>query len=140
MRTLSVQTSQNIIYFTLVILTSLLTIWLYQFIHQDWILYRQAEEKYQKKEYTQAIELYKKSFDAGFPPEKLSVNFANAHVAAGNFNEAIPIYREYLKRHPKDNDARLSLAKALSWIGKNKEAEEEYQQILDNKHENNKDK
>ena len=40
-----------------------------------------------------------------------------------------------LDKYPQDTSVRLLLARALSWNGNIKEAEEEYRKILDKSHE-----
>lgn len=137
---LSIAVKQNCIYFALIVFTSLISVLLYPSIHQEWVLFREAEKKYESKDYEAAIDLYKKSLEAGLPFSKISPNFANSYVAMGHFEEAIDLYREYLLIYPKDNNVRLALARALSWIGKLDEAEVEYKKILEIKDENKKAK
>ncbi len=134
--TLSIPVKQNCIYFALIVLVSLVSVQLYISRHQEWILYREAEKKYDSKEFDGAINLYKKSLEAGLPPFKASLNLANSYVATGHFEEAISLYRDYLLAYPKDTKARLALAEALSWMGRLEEAEMEYQKILEDTHEN----
>lgn len=133
--TFSIAQKQLFIYFTFIFLTSLTTILLYTFIQQKWILYREAEIKYDSKEYKEAIDLYKKSEKRGLPSSRIASHLANSYVSIGNFKEAITLYRSYLLEHPKDKTMRLALARALSWNGNLKESEIEYKKILDETHD-----
>lgn len=128
---MSIAIKQNFIYVLLVIMTSSGSIALYFSLHQDWILFREAENQYENKEYQSAIDLYKKSLEKGLPPSTVNLNYANSYVALGRFEEAALLYKEYLKFYPKDNKVRLALAKTLMWMGKYSEAEAEYEKILE---------
>lgn len=112
-----------------------MTIGLYRTLFPEWIYFREAENKYDAKDYKATVILYRKSLEAGLPQSKIGINLPNAYVAIGQFEDAIVWYKNYLSMHPKDNNARLALAKALSWIGKTHEAELEYQKILENTYE-----
>lgn len=136
----SIGAKQNCIYVVLVVLTSIVSIVMYKTLNQDWILFREAETKYNNKEYDAAIVLYKKSVEEGLSSSKVAMNLANSYVAIGNFKEAIDLYRTHLLENPKDTNIRLALARALSWTGNLKESEEEYQKILENTHDKHQDK
>lgn len=122
---------QNCLFVLILIFATVTSIFFYREVHQNWILFKKAESQYEKKNFAEAIKLYEKSLEGGFPRSKMSVDYANSYLALGQFNKAIPLYKEYLSYHPKDHNARLDLAKALSWIGNTKEAEMEYKKILD---------
>lgn len=120
--------------FALIMLLAIVSsVVIYRTIRQDWILFRDAEWQYSKKNFKEAIDLYERSLKAGLPRYYISVNLANSYVAQGQFKKAIPVYQEYLIKHPNDTNARFDLAKALSWVGNSKEAEAEYQKILEEK-------
>lgn len=131
--TVSIAVKQNCIYVLIVIFAVIVSIGLYRLTHQEWITFREAETEYNKKNFKQAIRLYEMSLDEGLSHFFMSANLGNSYVALGKFNEAIAVFKDYLAYHPYDREARLSLAKALSWTGNTKEAEEEYQKILEEK-------
>jgi len=133
---LSIPQKQNLFYLIFVILISIGSIFLYRTTQQEWINYRGAETKYDNKDYEGAIDLYKKSLEAGIPFSKVAVNLANSYVTTGNFKEAIVIYKDYLLDHPEDTNVRLDLARALSYIGNFEESEIEYKKTLEDHHEN----
>ncbi len=133
---LSIGAKQNWIYFMLVLLTAIGSTVVYQWTRQEWVLFREAQKKYEDAEYEGAIALYKKSVEKGIEFSKVTIQLANSYVALGNFPEAIALYRQYLSQNPGDKQTRLALARALSWTGNLKESEEEYQKILEDKHEN----
>ncbi len=137
---LSINTKQNIIYFTMVLITIIATIILYHLTQPQWILFRKAENKYHAKEYAAAIDLYNESLKAGLTPSRANLKLAGAYVVMGQFNEAIPFYRQYLLTNPNDSNTRLELAKTLTWVGNFDEAEIEYKKIFETNHENNKTK
>lgn len=126
---------QNLGYGLLVIMTILATFATYHYKNQEWIAYREAEEKYRNKEYAKAIPLYKMSLEKGVTAADANLHLATSYVVMGNFADAIVLYQKYLSTHPKDKKAHLDLAKALEWSGNLKEAEIEYQNILENKYD-----
>jgi tetratricopeptide (TPR) repeat protein len=130
---LSLKWKQNIIFSILLFLACLAAIPFYHLLNREWVLYKQAELKYLNKDYSQAAILYQKSLEAGAPMSRIRLKLANSYVAHGEFEKAIPLYREYLEIYPDDNKVRLELAKVLSWTNRFKEAENEYQKILDKK-------
>lgn len=136
--TLSIAVKQNCLYLILIIATSVGSIFLYRNIKEDWIIYREAETKYDNKDYEAAIALYKKSIEAGVPSSRVAVNLANSYVANGNFKEAIVLYKEHLQGYPKDRTVRLELAKALSYTGDYKESEMEFKKALEDDYEKTK--
>lgn len=133
---LSIAAKQNFSYLIFVVLTSFGSVLLYRTTQQDWIIYREAEIKYESKEYEAAIALYKKSLEAGLSVSKVVLHLANSYVAIGNFEEAIVLYKDYLLDHPKDINIRLELARVLSYTGNFKESEIEYKKRLEDIHEN----
>jgi Tfp pilus assembly protein PilF len=48
----------------------------------------------------------------------------------GDYNEAIALLRQVLLANPANRQARLSLARILSWAGNYKESEDEYRKLL----------
>lgn len=127
----SIAAKQNFFYFLLVVLTSVGTILLYWNTQTDWILYRNAEIKFGEKDYESAIDLYKKSLEAGGTSPRIIEKLTNSYFAIGNFNEAITILREHLLNYPNDKKARLELARALSYTGNLEESEIEYKKTLE---------
>jgi tetratricopeptide (TPR) repeat protein len=118
----------------MIILTILMAIVSYQVTQKKWILYRQAENKFEEKNFKEAILLYQASMEAGPTNPNTMSRLADAYVAVGNFPQAIKWYRIYLDQYPKDLAVRLSFARALSWMGDFKEAEQEYEKVLDAQH------
>lgn len=137
--TLSIVAKQSCIYIVLIVSTAIGSIYTYMSARKDWVTFRAAENKYENKEYSAAIALYKQSIEEGLNASKVTVNLAHSYVATGNFKEAIALYRQYLPDHPKDSKVRLALARALSWNGNLEESETEYQILLENSHENHQD-
>ncbi len=128
---LSIYQKQNYLYFGMIILTILLAIVSYQFLEKKWLLYRQAEKKFEEKQYLEAIKLYKESLAEGMTKPVALSRIGDSYAAMQDFPEAIKWYRFYLKQYPKDTNIRFSLARLLSWSGHLKEAEEEYKQVLE---------
>lgn len=125
-------------YFTfgaLVALTALGTIIFYYDYHQDYIVYNLAEEKFYDKNFKEAITLFKKSLELGLPPSVASLKLADSYISIGQFEEAIPYYRERLLSHPKEKSTKIALAKALMLAGKSKESEEMFKSILGEENE-----
>lgn len=138
--TLSISFKQNCIYFTLVIFTIVTTILFYQTTRQDWILFREAENKFRAKNYPEAIDLYEKSLNQGLPYSKIVFKLADSYVNTDEFEKAIGVYQNYLLSYPTDIKVRLALANILSRTGRNEESELEYLKILDETNENTKTK
>lgn len=135
----SISKKQNYLYFGMILLTMFTALVSYRITQKKWILYRQAENQFEEKNFKEAIILFQESMKAGpTNPEAIS-RLADAYVAIGNFSEAIKWYRLYLNRYPKDINVRLSLARALSWMGNIKEAEQEYEKVLEAQHEMDQD-
>lgn len=122
----SIAQKQNYLYFSMLILTAIITIFCYRFFEEKWLLFREAENKFSEKKFKEAIDLYQKSLAKGSISSKALDHLASAYVAEGNFAEAIKWYRIYLDLQPHDLEARHALARALSWNGNIKEAEQEY--------------
>lgn len=133
---LSISAKQNYLFITFIVLTSIGSIFFYRSTQQEWMIFREAEIKFNHKEYEAAIVLYKKSLEAGVPLSNTILNLAVSYVAVGNFEEAIILYKKYLVEHPKDTHIRLELARALSYTGNFEKSEIEYQKILEDTHEN----
>lgn len=55
---------------------------------------------------------------------------ANAHYTRGEFEEAVEVYREYLKVERNDTDVRLQLGKCLYKAGKHTAARVEFRRVL----------
>lgn len=132
---LSVVMKQNAVYAALVMLSFMGSIFLYRSTQKEWIFLRQAEIKFQHKEFQAAIALYKKSVQAGLPMSMVIINLANSHAAIGKFKEAIPLYKKYLAIHPQDTKVRLELARALANSGDMDASAKEYKKILEGTHE-----
>jgi tetratricopeptide (TPR) repeat protein len=87
-------------------------------------VYRQA------KLYDQAAPYFLEA--AKDPKEKTAAttDLAQMRGEQGDYNEAITLLREVLRANPTDRQARLSLARILSWAGNYKESEDEYRKLL----------
>jgi tetratricopeptide (TPR) repeat protein len=66
------------------------------------------------------------------PKEKTAatVELAQMRAEQGDYNEAIALLRRVLLSNPSNRQARLSLARILSWAGDYKESEDEYRKLL----------
>lgn len=128
---MSIASKQNLIYSILVLATLITTPFFYYILQDQWVNYRNAEISYTKKEYDKAIRLYDLASKAGVPFERIAKNLANSYVTLGNFDEAIAIYKKYLDLYPKDKEMRLEYAKTLTWARHFKEADAEYQKLLE---------
>ncbi len=56
---------------------------------------------------------------------------ADIYVAGKKYEKAEPLYRAYLKDHPRDVSVQLKLAELLSWAGKYDESLTAYERILE---------
>lgn len=121
---------QNATFVFLLFLIILTTSVVYKIQNPSWIVFREAENKYNGKDYQSAISLYIQSLKKGPTSSQTIRHLADSYVAEGNFPEAIHWYKNYLESHPKDRDVRLALARALSWNGNFVESEEQYQILM----------
>lgn len=128
---LKAKTKQYLIYFFLIFLTSVVTFLSYYQVKSEWVIFREAERNFKNNNYAKATKLYQESVAKGVPLQRVSLNLAHSYVVLGQFNKAVPLYREYLKKYPYDKTVRLALAKALSWTGNFEESEAELQKILE---------
>ena len=120
---------QNIIYFSLVLITVASAFFIYQYTNTAWLSFRQAENFYNQKRYSDAIVFYKKSLEQKNTIYSGQLRLAESYVAIGEFANAVVWYKHYLKAHPNDKRAHLSLARALTWNLDYKEAEQEYKNL-----------
>lgn len=127
---------QNYIYILSLMLVSIMTTILYFKTQSKWIIFKEAEHKYEAKEFAAAIPLYKKSIAEGVTTKEAYINLASAYEATRLFPEAISVYKVYLQLHPEDNQVHIKYARALSWNGNFEESQKEYQKILEQSHEN----
>ncbi len=127
----TVPRKQNLIFFFIVVVTFVVTLFFYHYLRSEWIVFRYAETKYESKHYDEAIKLYTQASNQGLKTPVMAVHLANSYVVIGQFNAAVPFYREYLSKYPNDTDTRLSLARALQWSGDVDGAEKEFQIILE---------
>lgn len=132
--TSSIAKKQNYLYFGMLTLTVIITIFCYRFFEKKWLLFREGENKFNENKFKESIDYYEKSLAMGSVSTTALLHLADAYVAEGRFAEAIKWYQIYLTLKPDDLDARHSYAKALSWNGNIKEAAQQYQLLLQ-KHE-----
>ena len=87
-------------------------------------VYRQA------KLYDQAAPYYLGA--AKDPKQKpaATIGLAQMRGEQGDYDEAIALLRQVLLANPTNRQARLSLARILSWSGNYKESEDEYRRLL----------
>lgn len=128
---LSIKLRQNFLFICMVALTTLSAVMIYYTLQKKWIFYREAEVKFNNKEFQEAISFYKESLDKGHTTDHIYSHLGDAYVAVGNFKDAIQMYKIYLVHHPDDKTVRHSLARAYSWNGDIKEAEQEYRKKLE---------
>lgn len=133
--TLSISTKQNYLYVIFITLTAIGSVFAYRTTQQNWIVFREAEQKYIHKEYAAAIPLYQQSMKTKIPFSRIAVHLADSYVAIGRFKEAAILYREFLVDHPKDVYVHEELARVLSYTGNFEESEIEYKKVLEEIHE-----
>lgn len=131
----SIIKKQNYLFLGLIFLTVISSIITYRTTQKKWVLYSAAENKFRKKSFEQAIDLYQNSLKIGSTSPFAYLHLADSYVAIGNFKEGIKFYQMYLEIYPDDQAVRLLLARALSWNGNIKESVEEYHKILKNSRE-----
>lgn len=128
---MTVTKRQNLICLCLVVLTIFAAIFGYRLTQKKWVLFREAENKYEDKSFNEAIALYSESLSLGSTSAKALLNIGNSYIAIGDFPNGILYYRKYLETHPHDKETRLMLARALGWNGNLQESEIEYQKLLE---------
>lgn len=126
---------QNYLYISMIIATIFITILCYRIFEKKWLILREAEDKFNEGQFKEAIYFYEKGLEMGAVSSSAFHHLADAYVVEGDFTQAIPWYRAYLRLHPHDWEVRQALARALSWSGHIKEAEQEYQIILKEENE-----
>jgi tetratricopeptide (TPR) repeat protein len=83
-----------------------------------------------KKE--KAYEQFKK-IPLGDIDDETGVLLADIYISRDEFDKAIPLYRNYLKKHADDHQVRVKLAETLSWLKKYEESIDEFKAVLDKK-------
>ena len=89
-----------------------------------------ASVYHQAKLYDQAAPYYMEA--AKDPKQKTAatIELARMRGEQGDYDEATALLRQVLLANPTNRQARLSLARILSWSGNYKESEDEYRKLL----------
>lgn len=121
---------QKHIYITLLIISGVACIILYPIINPGSNYFREAQKVYFTKKFAAAIPYFEKAIAAGSTNPTAYNHLAYSYLAESNFSQAAVWFRAYLKMKPRDLDARLSLARSLTWAKKYEEAAIEYKELL----------
>lgn len=90
----------------------------YRLLNQDMVLYRQAEERFERHEYDKAIPLYRAALKAGFAKPDLPTHLARSLLRSGRPEEAVALCEEDLKKHPDRLSTMMTLAEAYGRVGR----------------------
>lgn len=104
--------------------------YLYPLVRPGWVIYREAEDSYQAKEWQQAAFLYEESLQMGVRNPVIKLQLARSYFEMKNFSKAKAAYREYLSEHPNDVWVLKEYAGALTASGEFEEAAKVYQELL----------
>jgi tetratricopeptide (TPR) repeat protein len=90
-----------------------------------------AREAASQDRHSDAIRLYREAvaIDSTLAPE-VAIELGHQYTWAEKPDSAIIWYSRYLDAHPGDTEARLGLARALSWAGRLDEAEVRYAEVV----------
>jgi tetratricopeptide (TPR) repeat protein len=89
-----------------------------------------ASVYHQAKLYDQAAPHYLEAARDAKEKTAATIELAQMRGEQGDYNEAIALLRQVLLANPTNRQARLSLARILSWAGDCKESEDEYRKLL----------
>ncbi len=128
--TIPLRLRQNITLLLLIGLTIVGTQFGYLWIHEDWVTYRHAQDKYKEKKWSEAAVLYEKSFDMGLKHPEGLLRWAQTYIEMKQFSKAKDLYRQYLNVKPDDLQALKGYAGLLTANGEFDEAEKIYQKLL----------
>jgi len=90
----------------------------YRLLNQDMVLYRQAEERFERHEYDEAIPLYRAALKAGFVKPDLCAHLARSLLMLGRPEEAIALGEGDLKKTPDRVSTMMTLAEAYGRVGR----------------------
>lgn len=121
---------QVLIYIFLLALTSVVTTYVYFQTRSEWILYHKGKLLYDDKNYGKAAILLQQALDDGAGSRDAYFYLGDSYAADKQFEEAEKVFRSYLVNNPKDLEARVKLARVLSYMGKLDESQKEYEQVI----------
>lgn len=124
---------QVLVYLLLLLLTFSIVTPLYFKVRREWILFHEGEVAYHKKDYPEAISLFKEAMRGGVETRDIYLHLGDAYTAAGTFPEAVALYRGYLEKYPDDDAVRLRYARVLSYSGDFENSTKEYKQVMKEK-------
>lgn len=127
---MTIKTRQISLFFLMLACTATLAVISYHHLRGEWILYRQGKVLLQKEDYQGAIPFFAASLEKKISTPQVLADLGLAYLAIGRFSQATEAYRAYLDRRPQDRQARIQLARALSWSGRYDEAIVEYRTFL----------
>jgi len=84
----------------------------FSFAQNEEEIFQQGNEYFQKKQYDNAIESYRKLVNSGYEGTALYYNLGNAYYREGKIGYAILYYEKALKLSPGDEDIKHNLALA----------------------------
>lgn len=126
---LSMAQRQNYIYFFMSLIIAIATVMIYWETKPQWLLFREAENKFEQKAFAAAIPLYLESMKAGNSSFEAVLHLADAYVAMGDFPQAIRWYKVALEKQNNRYDIRFKLGETLIWNNNFEEAEEEFKKL-----------
>lgn len=127
---MSIVHRQRLTFIGIMILVGIATHFAYTLARPEWVVYRQAENKYQDKEWAEAIPLYEKSFSMGLTSPVAMLRIAQAYGETQEFPKAIYWYQRYLALKPNDARVRRSLAGVYQGNGEFEKAALELRKIV----------
>lgn len=102
----------------------------YHLLHQDRILYRQAEDHFGRQEYGRAVPLYRAALKAGLVKPDLDRQLARSLLMAGQPEEAVALCEKDLKEYPDRLSSMITLAEVYNRVGRFDEAAGLYRTVL----------
>ncbi|OPY72941.1 MAG: Tetratricopeptide repeat protein [Syntrophorhabdus sp. PtaU1.Bin058] len=89
----------------------------YHKIQYKWIIYREAETLYKKKEYKKAIPYYTSLLKKSFRDHVVLSRLGELYLAVSDLNNARLIYEEILRSEPLNMQTRITLADIYMRLG-----------------------
>lgn len=83
-----------------------------------------------EKEHGRAIRHYRASLATGGAPDSVYLELASTAAAAESSTVVVSTLTQYLRRHPRDRNARVTLARAYGWAENYPAATRAYRELL----------
>lgn len=124
---------QEILFIGMLCATAVITGYVYLHLNWKYVLYKRAEQQLAHQQFNSAAELYRQAIEKGLTIPNAYLHLADAYTAEHQFDKAVDIYRYYLALYPNDKEARIKLARVLSYLGAFQESTEEYEKAIEEK-------